>query len=204
MAMLIENPWLEEELKKQRQAWDADQHDEVWEGVYFMPPMANDDHQEIVSSFIFVLGASVGQPGLGKVRPGVNLAASAEDWEHDYRVPDVVVFMADTTAENHNRFWTGPADFIIEITSPRDRTYEKVGFYSQIGVRELLIVNRQSWVLELYQHQDGGLQKVGESTLARPEVLSSRKLPLEFRLIAGEQRPQVEVRHKTTGERWVV
>ncbi len=204
MTMLIENPRLEEELKEQRRARGADQHDEVWEGVYFMPPVANDDHQEIVSSFTFVLGASVGVPGLGKVRPGVNLAASAEDREHDYRVPDVVVFMADTAAENHNWFWTGPADFVIEVTSPRDRTYEKVSFYSQIGVRELLIVNRQSWALDLYRHQDDSLQKVGESTLEHPEVLSSGKLPLVFRLIAGDNRPQIEVRHKTTVERWVV
>jgi hypothetical protein len=71
-------------------------------------------------------------------------------------------------------------------------------------VRELLIVNRQSWVLELYRHQDGGLKKAGESTLDRPEVLSGGKLPLDFRLIAGDERPQIEVRHKTTGERWVV
>ena len=56
MAMLIENPRLEEELKEQRQAWGADQHDEVWEGVYFMPPMANDDHQDSVSRFAYVLG----------------------------------------------------------------------------------------------------------------------------------------------------
>ena len=68
------------------------------------------------------MGATVSKPGLGKVRPGVNLAASAEDWEYDYRVPDVVVFLADTAAENHDTFWTGAADFIIEITSPRDRT----------------------------------------------------------------------------------
>ena len=202
MAMLIENPRLEEELKEQRQAWDADQHDEVWERVYFRSPMADDHHQEIVSNFTFILVASVGMPGLGKVRSGVNLAASAEDWEHDYRVPDVVVFTVDTAAENHNRFWTGPADFIIEITSPHDRTYEKLHFYSQIGVRELLIVNRQSWALELYRHQEGGLQKAGESTLQRPEVLSSGKF--EFCLLAGDKRPQVEVRHKTTGERWLV
>ena len=149
-------------------------------------------------------GATVSKPGLGKVRPGINLAASAENWEYDYRVPDVVAFLADTAAENHNAFWTGAADFIIEITSPRDRTYEKIPFYSRIGVRELLILNRQSWTLELYRHQDGGLQKVGESTLERPAVLSSEKLPLEFWLIPGELRPQVEVRHKTTGKRWLV
>ena len=55
MAMLIENPRLEEELKEQRKAWGTDQHDEVWEGVYFMPPMANTDHQQIVSRFAVVL-----------------------------------------------------------------------------------------------------------------------------------------------------
>jgi Uma2 family endonuclease len=204
MTMLIENPRLEEELKERRRAWGADQHDEVWEGVYFMPPMANDDHQDIVFELALVLGATVSKPGLGKVRPGVNLAASVENWEHDYRVPDVVVFLAGTAAENHDVFWTGAADFIIEITSPHDRTYEKIAFYSQIGVRELLIVNRQSWAIELYRHQDGGLQKVGESTLQQPEVLSSEELPLEFRLIAGERRPSVEVKHKTTGQRWIV
>jgi Uma2 family endonuclease len=204
MTMLIENPRLEEELIEQRKAWGADQHDEVWEGVYFMPPMANDDHQDLVLEFASVLRAVVSKPGLGKVRPGINLAASVEGWEYDYRVPDVVAFLADTAAENHNAFWTGAADFIIEITSPRDRTYEKIPFYSRIGVRELLILNRQSWALELYRHQDGGLQKVGESTLERPEVLSSDRLPLGFWLIPGQERPQVEVRHKITGERWVV
>jgi Uma2 family endonuclease len=204
MAMYIENPELEEGLIAQRQAWDVDKHDEVWAGVYFMPPMANDDHQDIVFEFSVIFGESVSKPGRGKVRPGINLAASAENWKDDYRVPDVVVFLADTAAENHDAFWTGAADFIVEITSPRDRTYEKIPFYSRIGVCELLIFNRQTWVLELHRHQDGSLQRIGESTVVRPDVLVSEKLPLEFRLIAGEKRPQVEVRHKASGERWVV
>jgi len=204
MEIFIENPCLEEELIEQRKAWGVDQHDEVWEGVYFIPPMANDDHQDLVLEFATVLRTIVSKTGLGKVRPGVNLAASTEDWAQDYRVPDVVAFLVDTAAKNHNAFWTGAADFIIEITSPRDRTYEKIAFYSRIGVRELLIFNRQSWALELYRHQYGTLQKVGESTLARPEVLSSEMLPLEFWLIPGAERPSVEVRHKITCERWVI
>ena len=204
MTMLIENPWLEEQLKEQRRAWGADHHDEIWEGVYFMAPLPDNEHQELIFEISCLLAATVDKPRLGDVRPGVNLAASAENWEHDYRVQDVVVFLADTAAENHDDFWIGPADFVIEITTPGDRTYEKMAFYSRIGVRELLIVNRQSWTLEFYRYQDGGLQKVGESTLERPEVLSSERLPLEFRLIAGENRPQVEVRHKTSGERWAI
>jgi Uma2 family endonuclease len=204
MTMLIEDPYLEEELKERRKAWGADHHDEVWEGVYFMAPLPNDDHQDLVFEFGLVFGETISKPGLGKVRPGINLAASADNWEHDYGVPDVVVLLAETSAENFSTFWTGPADFVIEITSPRDRTYEKLPFYSRIGVRELLVVDRQPWRLELYRHQDGNLQKVGESTLNRPDDLASETLPLAFRLVPGQQRPQVEATHRTTGERWMV
>jgi Uma2 family endonuclease len=204
MAMYIENSEVEEELIARRQAWGVDQHDEVWEGVYFMPPMANNEHQRLVLRFTRVLDSVVAPALLGEAFPGVNLAASAEDWEHDYRVPDVVIFLADTTAQDHDAFWTGAADFIIEITSPRDRTYEKMSFYSRIGVREVLIFNRQSRTLEFYKHQDSSLPKVGESTPDRPDVLSSEKPPLEFWLTPGEPRPRVEVRHKTTGQRWTI
>jgi Uma2 family endonuclease len=204
MAMFIENPTLEEELKAQRQAWGADGHDEVWEGVYFMSPMADNEHQRIALRIARVLEAAIGDSGIGSVYPGVNLAASAENWEDDYRVPDVVVFLADTAAEDHGVFWTGAADFVVEITSPRDRTYEKSPFYSRLGVREVLVLNRQKWALELYRHRDGELQTVGESMLARPDVLSSEVLPLDFRLVPGEARSQVEVRHKSSGEQWVV
>ena len=204
MAMFIENPELEEDLKARRQAWDADGHDEVWEGVYFMSPEADNDHQDWVLEFAAVFREAIAKRGLGKVYPGVNLAGSAENWEHDYRVPDVVVFLNDTAAENHGKFWTGAADFLVEITSPRDRAYEKLPFYSRLGVREVLILNRQEWALELYEHREGELRKSGESTLSHGDVLSSQVLSLDFRLVPGDARPQVEVRHRASGERWVV
>jgi Uma2 family endonuclease len=195
---------LEESLKAQRQAWDADKHDEVWEGVYFMSPEADNDHQDWVFEFSMVLGEAIAKRGLGKVYPGVNLAGSAEDWEHDYRVPDVLVFLNGTGAENHGKFWTGAADFVVEITSPRDRAYEKLPFYSRLGVREVLILNRQKWALELYQHRSGELRMAGESTPSRGDVLSSEVLSLDFRLVPGDARPQVDVRHRASGEHWVM
>ena len=69
MSMLIENPRLEEELKEQRKAWGADQHDEVWEGVYFMSPLANIEHQQIVIRFSSVLLATIDSHGLGMACP---------------------------------------------------------------------------------------------------------------------------------------
>jgi Uma2 family endonuclease len=132
------------------------------------------------------------------------LAGAAEDWRYDYRVPDVVVILAASTAKNQEACFRGAADFVVEITSPGDRTYEKLPFYSRLGVRELLIVNRQSWTLELYRHQGNGLEKAGQSEIQQSEVLSSGVLPLEFRLLPGQPRPQIEVNHVETRRQWLV
>ena len=83
------------------------------------------------------------------------------------------MILASSKAEDRDTYWRGAADFVIEITSPGDRTHEKLPFYSRLGVREVLIVNRQSWTLELYRQQAGGLEKVGQSALPGSEVLAS-------------------------------
>ena len=45
MTALINDPKLEEKLIAKRQAAGADKFDEVWDGVYVMSPLANDEHQ---------------------------------------------------------------------------------------------------------------------------------------------------------------
>jgi Uma2 family endonuclease len=204
MTMLIENPRLEEELKEQRKARGADHHDEVWEGVYFMAPLADNDHQELATTLAVVLHEAIAAAGLGKVLAGANLAGAAEDWRYDYRVPDVVVFLAAGRAENQEACWRGAADFVVEITSPGDRTHEKIPFYSRLGVRELLIVNRQSWTLELYRNQGTGLLMAGQSETQRSDLLHSGVVPLEFRLLPGQPRPRIEAIHVETRRQWLV
>jgi Uma2 family endonuclease len=151
-----------------------------------------------------VLGEAIEDAGLGEVFPGANLAGTSEDWTYDYRAPDVVVILAAGAAEDRQTHFQGAADFVVEITSPGDRTYEKIPFYGRLGVRELLIVNRQSWTLELYRNQGNGLEKAGESETQRGETLSSGVLPLEFRLLPGQPRPRIEVTHRETRRQWMV
>jgi Uma2 family endonuclease len=116
----------------------------------------------------------------------------------------VVVFLASSTAENRETYFQGAADFVVEITSPGDRTHEKIPFYSRLGVRELLIVNRQSWTLELYRNQGNGLEKAGQSETQRGDVLPSSVVPLQFRLLPGQPRPRIEVTHIETRRQWLV
>ena len=114
----------------------ADHFDEVWEGVYVMAPAPNDEHQDIATRLARPLLEVVEDAGLGEFGSGINLASDPGDWEHDYRIPDVAVFLNDSPAVCHETFWSGPPDFLVEIVSPWDKTRDKLGFYSKIGTRE--------------------------------------------------------------------
>jgi len=203
MAIVVLDPYVEDQILAARIGSDGDQYDEVWEGVYIVTPLPNDEHQEIVSSLDFVLQEAVGVPRLGKVRPGVNLSDRDEGWEKNYREPDVAVFLRGGRAINHGTHWQGAADFLVEIISPGERTREKIPFYSSIGVVELLVIDRDPWSLELYRQENGQLTKVGQSTLAAPDVLESRTVGLTFQLLPGEPRPQIQATHPATGRQWV-
>ena len=74
----------------------------------------------------------------------------------------------------------------------------------QVGVRELLLVDRDPWVLELYRLDDGRLKITGRSTLERPDVLPSNVLPVAFRLIPGDERPGIKVMHVDGVQKWIV
>jgi Uma2 family endonuclease len=204
MATLITDTRLEERLKEERRARGVDRHDEVWEGVYFMAPLPNNEHQEIVGRLVSIFEFVVGWPGLAKVFPGVNLAGLSENWEHDYRAPDIAVFRRDTQSRSCDTHWRGGADFVVEVTSPGDRSREKIPFYDSIGVRELLIIDRKPWTLELYRHQAGRLEIGGRSSPNDGEILVSQLLPLRFRLLAGEPRPGIEVVYVANDQTWTV
>src|SRR5690606_31026515 len=151
-----------------------------------------DEHQDLVGCFGTILGNLIQFAGLGKVRPGVNLAADPSDWKFDFRVPDVIVFLNDTKAELFDSFWSGAADFVVEITSPGDDTRAKLPFYEKLGIRELLIVDRKPWKLELYRHDGEKLSLVTSAAADKPGVECS-VVPLRASLRSGKERPDVVV-----------
>lgn len=204
MATLVMEPFLEDRLKTERAESGADRYDEVWEGVYVMPPMPNEEHQQLVTRMGAVLQLAVGWDGPDKVYAGINVSDREDDWEHNYRVPDVAVYLQGNPARNCGTHWCGGPDFIVEITSPDDRTRNKLPFYAQIGVRELLLIDRDPWTLELYQLQDGQLLRVGQARLEQPAGLASGVVPLTFRLLSGNPRPLIEVTHRDGVQRWSV
>jgi Uma2 family endonuclease len=202
MALLVLDPRIEERLKAERAAWGADHHDEVWDGVYVMSPEPNDEHQGFVTEWIYILQGLIGLAGRGVVRPGVNISDREEDWTRNYRIPDVAVFLSGGSARNCGTHWVGGPDFALEITSPGDRTREKLDFYGKVGVRELLVIDRSPWLLELYRLADGALTSAGVSSVENPIMLASAVPPLYFRMVEGPERPQVRVSHADGVQTW--
>jgi hypothetical protein len=47
MSVLIRDRTMGRSLIARRKARGLDRHDEVWDGVYVMPPMPNNEHQAI-------------------------------------------------------------------------------------------------------------------------------------------------------------
>jgi Uma2 family endonuclease len=204
MTMIVLDPHFTKKFISQRRETGNDRWDEVWDGVYLLMPNPNLEHQEIAAGLTMVLGPVVQWPGLGRVFPGANVSDQLDDWTRNYRCPDVAVYLSGNPAIAHEAYWYGGPDFAVEIVSPDDRSRDKLDFYAKVGVRELLLVERSPWALELYQRQGSALNLVGTSKPDQPAALASAVLPLTFRLVSGAGRPVIEVVHTDGLQRWVV
>lgn len=201
MTMLITDPATIDEIKARRAEAGSDRHDEVWDGVYVVSPLANNEHQRLALRLAAILLEVVDSDRLGESYAGVNVSDRVTGWKENYRQPDIAVFLEGTTAKDRKTHWLGGPDFAIEILSPGDRAREKLDFYAKVNVREALVIDRAPWRLELYRLARRRLRAVGTSTAKAVEALESRVLPLTFRLIAGRPRPTIEVVHED-GRRW--
>ena len=202
MTVLIADSDVAEQVIAERQARGWDRKDEVWDGVYIIMPDPNLEHQEIVGLLTAAFIAVVQPPKGGKVFPGLNISDRTVEWKDNYRCPDVGVFLAGNTARAFKAHICGPADFLVEIVSPDDKSRDKLEFYSGLGVGELLIVDRYPWSLELYRHNGSELVPAGKSSLTQSEVFASNILPISFQLLPAEPRPEIHIAEIGRARTW--
>jgi Uma2 family endonuclease len=204
MTLMVLDAELRDRLIAERQACGSDRYDEVWEGIYMMAPLANNEHQDLQGGLSTAFRLALGWDGPGRVHPGANVSDREKGWNHNYRCPDVVVVMPNGVARDCGTHWYGGPDLCVEIISPDDRARDKFEFYSTVGVRELLLIDRDPWELEVHRLSSGRLDLVGRSNLVHPDVIVSQVLPVSFRLQPGQPRPKIEVVHRDGIQRWLV
>lgn len=145
-AVMLEVP---PSLLDERRRLGQDRFDESWNGVLHMVPPPSFLHQTIgteLASFLRPRLAAYGIQvliGTGVFRPGSS--------GRDYRVPDLIFFPADRPELITKRGVEGPALCAIEIRSPDDETYEKMPFYADLGIRELVVIEQETRAVEVYR-----------------------------------------------------
>jgi len=206
MPVLITDPVYEERIRAELENSAEKRRDEVWDGVLVVPPLANNEHQRIVMGLAYAF-ASVVDLATDAVLPGCNVSDREADWRFNYRDPDIAVYLAGNPARDCGTHWCGGPDLLVEVVSPGEDPRQKLDFYAKVSTREVLIMDRVPWALELYRLQAGKMVLVGRSDgadlgEANPGELGSVVLPLTFRLQTGTPRPVVVVRHTATGQTW--
>jgi Uma2 family endonuclease len=204
MATVVMDRSVAAQLRHERAAAGLDRWDEVWEGTYMMAPLPNPEHQQIALRLGAIFEETVGWNEETMVLAGTNVSDREKGWQFNYRCPDVVVYLPKTRAKKYRTHWVGGPDFAVEIISEDDQTRDKIPFYSKLGTRELLVIDRDPWSVELLRLSAKKLKSVGVSSGKRGRVLQSRMLPLSFRLSSGQRRPAIEVVRSTDGKTWKV
>ena len=74
-----------------------------------------------------------------------------DGWPNNYRAPDLVILLPERFAIDHNEYFEGGPNVVIEIHSPGDEAYDKLPFYADLRVTEVWIIDRDTCEPELYQ-----------------------------------------------------
>lgn len=188
---------------RRRRRLALDRKDEVWNGKYIVMPDPDNEHQRIATMLATILQIIVTMTNQGDVYAGCNVTDREDDWTKNYRVPDVAVFLKGNPAQDRQTHFLGGPDLAVEVVSDGDRSRRKRAFCASVGTRELLIVDRDPWQIELFRLHGGELISVGTATAAEGNLLISEVVPLHFRLITATPRPQLEVLHSDGIQRWV-
>ena len=138
-VVLGEPPPVVAEWLQRRRELGQDGFDEVWDGEYHVAPMVHRRQGDVDDQLAALLRPRARRRGLWPSSPA-NIGEP-----QNYRVPDRVYFR-DRALELFNP----TAAVVVEIVSPGDESYAKLGFYFARGVEEVLIVDPLRRSVEWY------------------------------------------------------
>ncbi len=140
----------DEDLARRRKL-GLDHWDEMWEGVLHMAPAPAFEHQRIQTLLAGFLVPLFTTKGRGTIVVGVNVFNDASPSE-DYRIPDFsYIAPGHESLVRSDGIHGEGLDAVIEIRSPGDETYDKLPFFARIGVREVVVVDRDSKRPEVFR-----------------------------------------------------
>lgn len=141
-------------LIEERKRLELDRRDEIWRGELHLAPAPSGRHAMAESRITRLLGQSADAQGLF-VSAGFNLGEP-----EDFRVPDLGVHRVELVD-----VWIDTAAVVVEVRLPDDETYEKLGFYFDRGVDEVLIADLERRSVTWLARGSAGFSTVDRSAL---------------------------------------
>ena len=99
--------------------------------------------------------------------------------DDDYRVPDQLYCRPEHLSERG----VEGAELVVEVRSKDDETYDKIDFYSRIGVREMIVAHPHDRRVELFRALGGRLVPVQPGASGE---LTSEVLGIVLRTVDGK------------------
>ena len=147
-------PELRALLERRRQA-GVDHLDEVWEGVRHLVPGPSFEHARVMTEVALVLGPLARAAALVPV-----MRFTVGESEHDYRVPDGGLVRPGAAG-----VWQSTAAMVVEVLSPDDQSWQKLPFYAEHHVDEVLLVDPAERTVTWLALRDGEYAPVQRSGL---------------------------------------
>jgi hypothetical protein len=148
-------PELEALLDRRRRA-GVDRLDEVWQGVRHMVPGPSFEHARISQQLAVLLDGPARAAGLVAAISEFNLGSS----ERDFRVPDGGLHRPGAAG-----VFLPTAALVVEVLSPGDESWQKLPFYADCHVDEVMFVDPATRTVVWLALVDGNYQPVEASRL---------------------------------------
>lgn len=138
-----------EALLEHRRRIGIDRRDEVWDGVLHMNPARHRRHARLVADLLWVLRPFAEDVGLAAIAD-FNIGTA-----DNFRIPDCAL-----VRPGPDELWNPTAALVVEVASPGDESWEKLGFYAARAVDELLIVALEDRNVDWVALGPGGYEPV--------------------------------------------
>ncbi|MGH9122980.1 MAG: Uma2 family endonuclease, partial [Acidimicrobiales bacterium] len=154
-------------LAERRRRAGVDRLDEVWQGVLHMVPGPSSEHARISHRLAVLLDGPARAAGLVPAMSDFNLGTS----EDDFRVPD-----GGLLRPGQSGVWLSTVPMVIEILSPGDESWQKLPFYAEHHVDEVVLVDPATRTVTWLALVGGEYQRVEASALIElgPDALAEQ------------------------------
>ncbi|MBX3469963.1 MAG: Uma2 family endonuclease [Planctomycetes bacterium] len=175
-AVMLEVPLA---LLEERRRLGLDRWDEMWKGELHMVPPPHGDHGRLLVGLAAFFRLHWEALGLGRtyLETGVKRPGTGEDpalsRPTDYRVPDLSFLLPERYGRFVDGWIVGGPDAVLEVVSPGDESREKLPFYADLDVREVIFLDRLTRTVEVLRASQAGWAQVtaGADGWVRSDVL---------------------------------